>query len=246
MGKYPTDLSDPSVIDFGNHFQAGGFDVNIHSKTRVADPRGGGGLDPIFAMHGTQVTWAPGATIAAQGHPVDHVYRVLRGCVRTCFYSENGDRRILRFLGGGQYLGLKGAATWSASHEAADTVVAAAVPRPVFEAALRCRPAAQAEVRADLAAQIDAQAALLMLTAHGTALERVRTFLTGFAARRPGGGFVSLPMGRRDIADHLGLSMETVSRSISHLRETGEIDLRGATFFRVNGRHPAGGLSDAA
>ena len=63
--------------------------------------------------------------------------------------------------------------------------------------------------------------------------ERVFTFLSSFAEMRGHDGFLVLPMCRRDIGDYLGLSMETVSRSFSALKECGRIELNGAEKFRI-------------
>jgi CRP/FNR family transcriptional regulator len=191
------------------------------------------GLDAIFDSMATQIKVGQGGTIAAQGQPADHVFRILRGHVRSCVYSETGDRSIPQFLGSGDYLGLVGARAWSSSQEAIETVVLASMSRTAFETALASDPVATAEVRVRLAEQVDAHARLLALMAHTSAVERVQAFLQRFAASRKSNGYVSLPMGRQDIADHLGLSMETVSRSISTLRASGEIELRGASFFRI-------------
>ncbi len=192
-------------------------------------------LDPLIAFfreRGTEIKFQPGATIAAQGSASKTIYRVLRGCVRVCAYSEDGERRILQFLGAGDYLGLDDIADCITAREAVDTVVLSAVSRKAFEAELRSQTALQDAMRHRLAEEIGAHATLFMLTAQTSAVERVKLFLENYAKRRSSNGFIALPMCRRDIADHLGLSMETVSRAFSALKERGDIALRGANFFR--------------
>lgn len=197
-------------------------------------------LSQIFASRGTQMRFAPGTVIEAQGDPVASVYRVTRGCVRTCMYSVDGDRKVLQFLGAGDFLGLSGNEEWLEAQEAVDTVVLEAIPIEVFERAVASAPDGQRAIRSYLARRVGRYAALLVLTANTSALDRVRTFLQAFAGRRGTSDFVSLPMGRQDIADHLGLSMETVSRSITTLRVSGEIAMKGSAFFRFNAGSGAG------
>lgn len=192
-------------------------------------------LAAFFRERGTEMKVEPGATIAPQGSTSETIYCVLRGCVRVCAYSEDGDRRILQFLGSGDYFGLDDVDDCITAREAVDTVVLAAIPRFAFEAELARRPALQSAVREALAQEIDAHASLFILTAQTSAVERVKLFLDQYASRRSSNGFISLPMCRRDIADHLGLSMETVSRAFSTLKEREDIALKGANFFRVLG-----------
>ncbi len=71
------------------------------------------------------------------------------------------------------------------------------------------------------------------MLAYLPAEERVRRFLTEFAARRAASGFTVLPMPRRDIADHIGLTVETVSRAFSALKRKGMIEMRGCDRFRM-------------
>ena len=60
------------------------------------------------------------------------------------------------------------------------------------------------------------------------ALERVAAFLVDMAKRAKGGSVVELAMTRQDIADYLGLTLETVSRMLAELKERGAIKLDGA------------------
>ena len=194
-------------------------------------------LDPLvtfFQERGAELHFQPDATIAAQGGTSDTIYRVLRGCVRVCAYSESGERRILQFLTAGDYIGLDDINECITAREAVDTVVLAAVSRSAFEAEWMRRSEFQKAVRERLALEIDAHAMLFILTAQTSAVERVQLFLEGYARRRKSRSYIALPMCRRDIADHLGLSMETVSRAFSTLKERGDISLRGANFFRSN------------
>lgn len=232
MGELPTDPRTPNTLRSasGLHVDSG-VDMNRNEKRQENDNR----LDELFRKHGVVVKNEPDTAIVHQGAPASMVYRILRGCIRSCAYTFDGDRKVLQFLGAGDFLGLGDAGSWPASYEAVDMVVLEAIPRSVFEAELVQCPALNAAVRHELVKQIDRHVALLVLTAQTTAVERVRMFLRKFAARRGGNGFIALPMGRRDIADHLGLSMETVSRAFSTLKNDGDIALKGAAFFRFSG-----------
>ena len=72
-----------------------------------------------------------------------------------------------------------------------------------------------------------------------TAEERVVSFLLEMAARRPGANAVELPMSRQDIADYLGLTIETVSRTLSQLEDTAAIELPSSPADRVAQSHGA-------
>ncbi|MDU8943738.1 Crp/Fnr family transcriptional regulator [Ovoidimarina sediminis] len=199
-------------------------------------------LSELFETSGIKRRFNPGATIAAQGERQAWVYMVARGCVRSCIYSPEGHRRVVRFRGPGSVLGLGLAAEWTTSEEAVDMAVLEAIPVAAFEAMLAASPAAQRDLHDRMREEIEAHAALLVLTSNSSAVDRVREFLKDFARSRKSGGLISLPMSRRDIGDHLALSMESVCRAISTLKRDGEIDLKGASFFRFP-EQDAGGLA---
>jgi len=73
----------------------------------------------------------------------------------------------------------------------------------------------------------------MLLLGRKTALERVADFLLEMDARMRPSGAIGLPMLRRDIADYLGLTLETVSRVISRLEAEGVLELIAAREIRV-------------
>ncbi|MGY4436095.1 CRP-like cAMP-binding protein [Bradyrhizobium sp. F1.13.1] len=69
----------------------------------------------------------------------------------------------------------------------------------------------------------------MLLLGRKTSLERVAAFLIEMDKRLTAAGIMALPMSRRDIADYLGLTLETVSRALSRLHELGILGFVGNT-----------------
>jgi hypothetical protein len=79
-----------------------------------------------------------------------------------------------------------------------------------------------------------------------TAQERVASFLLEMARRMPAGEAIELPMSRQDIADYLGLTIETVSRTLTHLENAAAIDLPSSRRIVLRNRTALGRLNGRA
>ena len=154
-----------------------------------------------------------------------------RGNVVVTRYAENGERQILAFLYPGDFLGIIVGARYNAGAEALTDASVLAVPYAKFLEELATRPELGAAF-AEMAARILDNALDLIFTLgrkHSRA--RVASFLLHLRRRQDRLGIatdvIHVPMTRQDVADVLGLTMETVSRSFSQLKSAGAVRLYG-------------------
>lgn len=167
----------------------------------------------------------PGERIAQQGGTAEHIFRVVTGCVRLCRHLAGGRRPIADFLFAGDFWGLGESSCYQFSAEAVSPVSLIAYRRAAFEQSVAGNEdLSRALSRHLTAALARAQAQILLLNCQ-SARERVAAFLLRLADPHSDESRVSLPMSRHDIADHLGLSVETVCRALTHMRKAGIIEI---------------------
>jgi|GEM_PF-1033605 len=190
-------------------------------------------LKSFFEEHSFTQRFQPDSTILLHGEPADAIFRVSSGTVRCCTIDPDGTRQIFAFARDGEFVGLSDVEQWHYTAEAVDFVILKAVPRITIEQALAVNIPLRQEYRRYLAALLQQREHLLLFLTHSRATQRLFQFLCEFASSRQTSGYVSLPMSRRDIADHLGLSVETVSRSFSDLKNHSYIDLANTGKFMI-------------
>lgn len=186
--------------------------------------RGRDGLD----HPGTEITFEQNQTIYFECDPAEHCYHVIAGVVRICKETEDGRRQIAAFPTRGDLFGWSGGRHYAYSAEAATDVVLLRWPRAVIEAAIANERETGHRVLALLFQQLADTQNHLMLLGRMHARERVASFLLHRADHheRNGMGSDRIPFRfcRRDMADHLGLTTETVSRVMSAMKRRGLID----------------------
>jgi CRP-like cAMP-binding protein len=170
------------------------------------------------------MTYARNEEIFGEGEPAEYLYKVVSGSVRTSKILDDGRRQVSAFYMPGDFFGLEVASEHSSSCEAIiNTTVLVFKRSAVIERAKRDGRVARKlwEITANELSR--AQDHILQLIR--SAEERVSSFLLNTAARSQTTNEIDLPMSRQDIADHLGLTIETVSRTMMSFTAAGYIGL---------------------
>ena len=190
-------------------------------------PLDGGDLRHAMALMGARMGFPRNGEIYGEGEPADFVYQVVSGAVRTSKILSDGRRQIGGFYMPGDIIGLDLGDEHAFSAEAIGDVTVLYVRRSAV-LALADRDGHMArQLWAATARELSqAQRRLLLLTQ--SAQERLAGFLLEMAGRAEGGDSIDLPMTRQDIADYLGLTIETVSRTLTALAEEAVIEVPSA------------------
>lgn len=169
--------------------------------------------------------------------PARHVFNITSGSVRVYRLLPDGRRQITGFLFAGDFLGLATGDTYVFSAEAIEPVTVCRFRKSDYRTLIRETPALETALLERATHELAAAQNQMLLLGRKTALERVSTFLLEIPAhdpaRRGPPGSVHLPMTRAEIADYLGLSIETVSRVLTRLKTQGVIRLLSLTDLRI-------------
>ena len=176
-----------------------------------------------------------GAVLARQGEARRHVYTVTRGALRLVRLSADGRRQVAGFALPGDFVGLSGAPTHQHDIEALADTELCRFGTDTMQRLGASYPHLQGKLLERACVELDSAREQMMSLARMNPTERMADFLLKLAARQARAGdpgpSISLPMPRADIADHLGLTVETVSRCLTALRTRGLIALPGT--YRV-------------
>jgi CRP/FNR family transcriptional regulator len=165
---------------------------------------------------------APGQTFIDEGDEAVHFFNVTGGMARLYKLLPDGRRQITGFARPGHFLGLAVSDAYGFSAEAVDPVRVCRFSRPKLRAVLEDFPAMERRLLETAANELVVAQEQMLLLGRKTARERLASFLLAQAADlRPcgqQGERLHLPMNRTDIADYLGLTIETVSRTMTWLK----------------------------
>jgi CRP/FNR family transcriptional regulator, nitrogen fixation regulation protein len=178
----------------------------------------------------SEFKYSRGAEIFGESEPAEYVYQVVEGAVRSYKLLSDGRRQIGAFHLVGDIFGLENGAQHRFTAEAiVDTTVRLA-KRVSLEHVAEADALVARELLTMTTSNLQHAENHMLLLGRKTSLERVAAFLLEMDRRLSSAAEVmALPMGRRDIADYLGLTLETVSRALSHLHTRGILDFLGQT-----------------
>jgi CRP-like cAMP-binding protein len=165
---------------------------------------------------GSQMRFGPNEEIFAETEPAEYIYKVTKGAVRTYKILSDGRRQIGGFYLPGDIFGLEVSQEHQFSAEAINDVTVMVVRRSVIVSLAERDCDTARELWSFTGRELNrVQEHLLLLVK--SAQQRVASFLLEMSARFAATDAIELPMSRQDIADYLGLTIETVSRTMTQL-----------------------------
>lgn len=183
------------------------------------------------------LTLNAGQSLIREGDDARHVFNITSGSVRVYKLLPDGRRQIIGFLFAGDFLGLTSGEAYVFSAEAIEPVTACRFVRSEYRSLIRELPALEAALLDRAGHELAAAQNQMLLLGRKTAMERIASFLLTLPdldpARRVPNGEVRLPMTRSEIADYLGLTIETVSRVLGRLKSQGVVRLLSLNLLRI-------------
>jgi CRP/FNR family nitrogen fixation transcriptional regulator len=198
------------------HIPAARMRANVPPSAQAA----GGTIETM----GTQMSYGRNEEIYGENDPAEYIYKVVGGAVRTYKILSDGRRQIGAFHLPGDMFGLEAGDDHTFSAEAVVPTKVIVIKRSAV-IALAARDNGVARQLWSLTDRELHRVQEHMMLLVKSAQERVAAFLLEMAERIPAGNAVELPMSRQDIGDYLGLTIETVSRTLTQLENTATIAL---------------------
>jgi CRP/FNR family nitrogen fixation transcriptional regulator len=186
-------------------------------------------LHLVHSSPGVRMTFTRDEEVFAQEEPADLVYQVVSGAVRTTCLMADGRRHVGGFYFPGDFFGVEFADMHAFAAEALCDSVILVIKRSVADRDIDL----QRQLWRAASRELSRSQGHLLLLSRKTALERVSSFLIDMAERQGGSDRLFLPMGRQDMADYLGLTIETVSRMMTRLCADGLIEMTDPRHLRL-------------
>jgi CRP/FNR family transcriptional regulator, nitrogen fixation regulation protein len=179
-------------------------------------------------LAGTLTSVPQDQSIYGEGDQATLFYKVVSGVVRTCKFLGDGRRQVNAFYVAGDVFGIESGGTYHLAAEAVSDCTLVAYRRRSLDSLSRGNETvARHLIQFALQTAARAQDHALLL-GHRSAIEKLACFLLHRARHSTQKTTVTLEMSRQDIADFLGLTIETVSRTLSKLEKDGVIKMSAA------------------
>ena len=213
-------------------------DVCVHCQARpfsVCSVIGDADLEKLGAAAVT-MSVQPGHTFIQEGDPAEHFFNVTAGTAKLYKMLPDGRRQVTGFAGVGYFLGLAVSSSYAFSAESLDPVRICRFSRSKLRGLLDDFPALEKKLLEVASHELVVAQEQMLLLGRKTARERLASFLVARANLLPhcaGAGAavlgmkerIHLPMTRSDIADYLGLTIETISRTLSRFKAEKMIEI---------------------
>jgi CRP/FNR family transcriptional regulator, nitrogen fixation regulation protein len=182
--------------------------------------------NPIVSLN--EFTYKKGAEIFGEKEPAEYVYQVRTGAVRSYKLLTDGRRQIGSFHLAGDIFGLENGDVHRFTADALVKTTVRLIKRLSLETVAKIDAVVSRNLLGMTTVNLMHAEDHMLLLGRKNSMEKVAAFLLEMDKRSTANGIVALPMSRRDIADYLGLTLETVSRAISRFHRAGLLHFMGS------------------
>jgi CRP/FNR family transcriptional regulator, nitrogen fixation regulation protein len=193
-------------------------------------------LAPGVSLPCSTMQFGRNEEIFAEEEEADFVYKVISGTVRDVRILSDGRRQVGAFHLAGEVFGLDCGTRHRYSAEAVVDCEIALVRRSALDKAVDADGVAARKLWGVTSRDLQQLQDHMLLLGRKSAIERVASFLRGMFSRSPMGDAVDLAMSRTDIADYLGLTIETISRTLTQLERSHAISMPTSRHIVLHGR----------
>lgn len=214
------------------------YDRHVCATPDLDDASDAGAETPLDSLRrqlpGAVRSIAAGQSIAIEGDAGEQVIGVICGLVRCFRLTSDGRRHICRFGGPGSIVGLGLLGAQRHSTEAVTPARIVVFRAAAVEAAIHRHPRVRSAIMRALAEELAERERIQLRLGRLSADRRVADFLTEIADHEDAEVLdFDIPMPRADMADHLGVTTETVSRALQRFHKIGLIRLQDSHHFRI-------------
>ncbi|MEI9991957.1 MAG: cyclic nucleotide-binding domain-containing protein [Rhizomicrobium sp.] len=174
----------------------------------------------VLREHGSSLRFARNESVFQEGDRAQNIYRLVSGTIRLCRHTPDGRRHIAEFVLPGDLFGVFGGTEQAFTAEAVTDVTLVAYSRVQFDRLSERDPRFRANILRHLSTTLMTAQLHTFVLGCQSAKERLASFILRLADRTGAmdTGRLDLTMGRQDIADHLGLTIETICRAVTALK----------------------------
>ena len=224
-------MAQDNILDLAT--RRSGFEVSPCAACPIRDLSICGVLDDEQIAHLSAITseanLAPGQALFYEEDAAEHLYVIKTGCARVFKLLADGRRMVTGFLFTSDMVGLAESGVYAYSCEAVTGLTLCRFPRAKLQSLFDRFPVMERRMLEIATNELAAAQDQMVLLGRKTAQEKLASFLYLLMRRwerhTDGVGSITVPMSRGDIADHLGLTTESVSRCFTQFRKMGLIKL---------------------
>jgi CRP-like cAMP-binding protein len=221
----PKNAIHPSVLKKTSHLTTLRGELNQSAGAAAAETDDNS-LDRLLLLSGSVAFYPRKVEIVHEDEAADRLYKVISGTVCTCKILNDGRRQIGGFYMAGDVFGLQCGEAHTMAAETITEVKLLVVKKSVIAALVSRNVSITSQLLVLTARELARVQDRVLLVSSKSAQERVVGFLLEMSNRASAtDNMVELSMSRQDIADYLGLTIETVSRTLWSLESCGAIEI---------------------